>query len=151
MDDRSFGCMHLNEDAEGKQGLYLSRDLLDVTIEAIEDNITHLCYKHSFKHICILATCKNTLDELQKKLELTDEDMEASRRTLERFGNTSSSSIWYELAYLEASGRVKKGDRVWQLAFGSGFKCTSIVWEALGSIERRPHRRSLWMEYVATD
>jgi 3-ketoacyl-CoA synthase len=59
-----------------------------------------------------------------------------------RFGNTSSSSIWYELAYSEYKGRVKKGDRVWQIAFGSGFKCNSAVWRALRKIE--PQEDSIW-------
>ena len=74
------------------------------------------------------------LDELQKTLGFSDVNMEASRMTLYRYGNTSSSSIWYGLAYVEAKGRVKKGDRVWQIAFGSGFKCHSIIWRAMKTV-----------------
>jgi 3-ketoacyl-CoA synthase len=36
---------------------------------------------------------------------------------------------------VETEHTVKKGDRVWQLAFGSGFKCCSAVWVALRSID----------------
>lgn len=38
----------------------------------------------------------------------------------------------YELAWLEQQGRVKRGDRLWQLVFGSGFKCCSAVSNAGG-------------------
>lgn len=74
------------------------------------------------------------LDGLQSSLGLSDACMEAPRMTLYRFGNTSSSSIWYEMAYAEAKGRMKIGDRVWQIAFGSGFKCSSVIWKAIRSI-----------------
>ncbi|URD92208.1 3-ketoacyl-CoA synthase [Musa troglodytarum] len=102
-------------------------------------------YKLAFEHFCIHAASKAVLDALQTNLELEDRHMEASRATLHRFGNTSSSSIWYELAYLEAKGRVRRGDRVWQIAFGSGFKCNSAVWKAMRRV-RRPSTNNPWLD-----
>lgn len=96
-------------------------------------------YKLAFEHFCMHAASKTVLDELQRNLELSEKNMEPSRMTLYRFGNTSSSSIWYELAYLEANERVRRGDRIWQLAYGSGFKCNSAVWKSMRRI-RKPSR-----------
>ncbi|KDP34003.1 hypothetical protein JCGZ_07574 [Jatropha curcas] len=93
-------------------------------------------YKLAFEHFCVHAASKTVLDEIQRNLELSDKNMEASRMTLHRFGNTSSSSIWYELAYVEAKERVKRGDRVWQIAFGSGFKCNSLVWKSMRRVKK---------------
>lgn len=103
-------------------------------------------YKLAFDHFCVHAASKVVLDELQKNLELTEKNLEASRAVLHRFGNTSSSSIWYELAYLEAKGRVRRGDKIWQLAFGSGFKCNSAVWRAMKRV-RRPTRNP-WLDCI---
>ncbi|KAL1291020.1 hypothetical protein HN51_059569 [Arachis hypogaea] len=104
-------------------------------------------YKLAFEHFCVHAASKPILDELQRNLELSDKNMEASRMTLHRFGNTSSSSIWYELAYLEAKERVRRGDRVWQLAFGSGFKCNSVVWRSMRRINK-PSRNNPWLDCI---
>ncbi|KAL5783558.1 hypothetical protein ACOSP7_008587 [Xanthoceras sorbifolium] len=103
-------------------------------------------YKLAFEHFCVHASSKTVLDELQKNLKLSDKNMEASRMTLHRFGNTSSSSIWYELAYLEAKERVKKGDRVWQISFGSGFKCNSVVWQSMRRVKKPA--RNPWLDTI---
>uniref|UniRef100_J3LK98 3-ketoacyl-CoA synthase n=1 Tax=Oryza brachyantha TaxID=4533 RepID=J3LK98_ORYBR len=86
-------------------------------------------------HFCIHAGGRGVLDELERSLKLSAWHMEPSRMTLYRFGNTSSSSLWYELAYCEAKGRIRRGDRVWQIAFGSGFKGNSAVWKALRTLD----------------
>ncbi|GAB4833071.1 hypothetical protein Ancab_007130 [Ancistrocladus abbreviatus] len=174
MDSKSYNSVQLKDDAEEKQGLSVNKEVIEVGGHAIKDNITTLSplvlpvteqiqffttllsnknnskklyipnYKLAFEHICILATSKKVLDEIEKNLQLTEEYMEASRKTLERFGNTSSSSVWYELAYLEAKGRVKRGNRIWQIAFGSGLKCNSAVWKALRNVGAP--KKSPWLQ-----
>jgi 3-ketoacyl-CoA synthase len=103
-------------------------------------------FKLAFDHFCIHAGGRAVIDELEKNLQLLPVHVEASRMTLHRFGNTSSSSIWYELAYIEAKQRMQKGNRVWQIAFGSGFKCNSAVWEALRDV--KPSCNSPWEDCI---
>jgi 3-ketoacyl-CoA synthase len=70
---------------------------------------------------------------------LTKEYVEPSRAALYRYGNVSSSSIWYVLSFIEHFRGVKAGDRVLQIAFGSGFKCNSAVWVANRSIMEKTY------------
>lgn len=178
-DDKCFACVTQEEDAEGKVGVSLSKDLMAVAGDALKTNITTLGplvlpmseqllffatligrklfkmklkpyipdFKLAFEHFCIHAGGRAVLDELEKNLHLSDWHMEPSRMTLYRFGNTSSSSLWYELAYTEAKGRIKKGDRTWQIAFGSGFKCNSAVWKALRTINPAQEKNP-WMDEI---
>ncbi|EEQ98033.1 conserved hypothetical protein [Perkinsus marinus ATCC 50983] len=92
-------------------------------------------FRKGTDHWCIHAGGRGVLDTLQDSLQLSDYDIQASRSVLYERGNTSSSSIWYELAWLERDQRIKRGDRVLQLAFGSGFKCNSSVWLAMHNID----------------
>ncbi|KAM0874732.1 hypothetical protein ACQ4PT_037274 [Festuca glaucescens] len=155
-DDESYTCVAQQEDELGHLGVSLSKQLMTAASDALRVNITTLGplvlplseqlrflgtvvlkrvlginvkpyspdFTRALEHFCIHAGGRSVLDEL-----------EPSRMTLYRFGNTSSSSLWYELAYCEAKGRIKKGNRVWQIAFGSGFKCNSAVWKALRTVE----------------
>lgn len=100
-----------------------------------KENVTMKPYVPDFKrgidHFCIHAGGRAVIDGIEKTLELEKYHTEASRFALLNYGNTSSSSIWYELEYIQehqTSNPLKKGDRVLQVAFGSGFKCTSGVW-----------------------
>ncbi|CAH9102533.1 unnamed protein product [Cuscuta europaea] len=121
-DDASYHSVFQNNDDLGHQGVHLSRNLLQV------------------------AGGRAVIDAVQDSLKLSKEDVEASRMTLYRFGNTSSSSIWYELSYLEAKGRIKKGERVWQIAFGSGFKCNSAVWVCTSQLH--PNPTNAWSDRI---
>lgn len=170
-DHKAFKCVYQEQDAAGKVGVSLSKDLMAIAGGALKTNITTLGplvlpiseqllffatlvakklfnakvkpyipdFKLAFDHFCIHAGGRAVIDELEKNLQLLPVHVEASRMTLHRFGNTSSSSIWYELAYIEAKGRMRKGNRIWQIAFGSGFKCNSAVWQALRTVKPSPN------------
>ncbi|KAJ6988036.1 hypothetical protein NC653_021077 [Populus alba x Populus x berolinensis] len=135
-DDKAYRCVFEEEDKEGKVGINLSKDLMTIAGEALKSNITAIGpFRQAFEHFCIHAGGRAVIDELQKNLQLSAEHVEASRMTLHRFGNTSSSSLWYELGYIEEKGRMRRGNRVWQIAFGSGFKCNSAVWKCNRTIK----------------
>ncbi|GJN00098.1 hypothetical protein PR202_ga17255 [Eleusine coracana subsp. coracana] len=86
-------------------------------------------FRTAFEHFCVHAGGRAVIDEVQRSLGLSDEHVEPSRMTLHRFGNTSSSSVWYELAYIEAKGRMRRANRVWMIGFGSGFKFGCLGWK----------------------
>jgi len=91
-------------------------------------------FKRAVDHFCIHAGGRAVIDGIEKNMKLEPFHTEPSRMALLNYGNTSSSSIWYEMEYIQdyqKSNPLRKGQRIMQVAFGSGFKCTSGVWVKL--------------------
>jgi len=55
-------------------------------------------FKQAFEHFCIHTGGRGVIEEIEKQLQLTAEQTKPSKEALYRFGNTSSSSIYYELS-----------------------------------------------------
>ncbi|XP_058726506.1 probable 3-ketoacyl-CoA synthase 21 [Vicia villosa] len=177
-DDQSYACVYQNVDSENKEGVSISKNIVNVCGDVLKKNIgtlgplvlpwreqflyviSILCYKlcsrrtsiytpkfnRAFEHFCIHSGGRAVIQAIERNLKLKELDVEPSKMTLYRFGNTSSASIWYELSYIEAKGRMKCGDRVWQIAFGSGFKCNSAVWKCLSDV--KPDITTAWRDTI---
>ncbi|KAI3519535.1 hypothetical protein L1887_08733 [Cichorium endivia] len=102
----------------------IRKKLLDKSTELYVPN-----FRKVIQHYCLPTSGKGVIMEIRRKMKLKEEEVEAALMTLHRFGNQSSSSLWYELAYMEGKERVKQGERVLQLGMGTGPKCISLVWE----------------------
>ncbi|GBF95889.1 hypothetical protein Rsub_08480 [Raphidocelis subcapitata] len=87
-------------------------------------------FKAAVDHVCIHSGGRAVIDGMQKVLKMDEDETEPSRATLYKWGNVSSSSVWYVLAFIESFKGLKAGEKIWQLSFGSGFKCNSAIWVA---------------------
>ena len=55
-------------------------------------------FKQAFEHFCIHTGGRGVIEEIEKQLQLTEAQTKPSKEALYRYGNTSSSSIYYELS-----------------------------------------------------
>ena len=94
-------------------------------------------FSKAIQHFLLHTGGRGVIDELEESLKLAPEQAKPAKDTLYRFGNTSAASTWYILGRIESSSGIRKGDKIWQLGFGGGFKCNSAVWRARKSIKQK--------------
>ena len=73
------------------------------------------------EHWCIHPGGKRIIDTIQKQLQLTDDDVQASRNVLHNYGNMSSATIFFVLKEIcdKATG-TQKSSPLLGVAFGPG-------------------------------
>ncbi len=83
--------------------------------------------KNEITHWCIHPGGRKILDAIQKKLNLSDEDIKLSRESLFNYGNLSSANILFVLK--EILDNLKKGDKIkiFGVAFGPGLTMETLV------------------------
>ncbi|KAI4302371.1 hypothetical protein MLD38_038124 [Melastoma candidum] len=164
-DDMAHRCCYQVEDDNGHLGFRLTKDLTGAASRAFSANLRvivptilpltalvghvtssilrrvitkstkTLDLKPGIEHFCIHPGGKAVIDGIGKSLGLSNHDLEPSRMALHRFGNTSAGGLWYVLGYMEAKGRLRKGDRILMISLGAGFKCNNCVWEVINDSE----------------
>jgi len=82
-------------------------------------------------HFALHAGGYAVLKGLQNAMQLPVAKMLPSFATLRDYGNTSCSTTWYVMAYMETVESVRRGQTIMQIGMGGGMKAGINMWRAL--------------------
>lgn len=68
-------------------------------------------------------------------MRLPADKMLPSFATLRDYGNTSCSTTWYVMAYMESINGMKRNQTVMQIGMGGGMKAGVNIWRALRDVQ----------------
>ncbi len=89
-----------------------------VTDRLLSRNSLH---KSDIKHWIVHAGGTSVLNAVQRKLDLTKEQLRGSYEIFEEYGNMSSPTVMYVLQRTQEKYRPSPGDKAVLLSFGAGF------------------------------
>ncbi len=96
-------------------------------------------FKLAFEHFCIHTGGRGVIEEIEKQLQLAPDNVQPSKDTLFRYGNTSSSSIWSVLGALAA---------VMATCWGFSMDCNSIDAAQLANQDVHSQEYALCWQYL---
>lgn len=91
-------------------------------------NARNINYR-DIKHWALHPGGRAILDSLQKGLQLSDDQMKASRTVLSKYGNLSSASILFVLKELIDSDKIQKDELCCAVAFGPGLTMEAAIFQ----------------------
>eukprot|EP00882_Tetradesmus_deserticola_P000497 GHRQ01000548.1.p1 GENE.GHRQ01000548.1~~GHRQ01000548.1.p1 ORF type:complete len:504 (+),score=215.48 GHRQ01000548.1:478-1989(+) len=86
------------------------------------------------EHFAIHAGGYAVLKGIQQGMDLPVDAVLPSFAALRDYGNTSCSTTWYSMAYIETCGKITKGQTLMQVGVGGGMKGGINIWRSLRNV-----------------
>lgn len=102
-------------------------------VRAVMDSNYIPNFKTAFQHFLVHTGGRAVIEEVEKKLSLAPGDVQPSKETLFRYGNTCCAAVFYVLTNMEARVRARRPDPT--LPYPTPF-CAAVVC-VLSSTEAR--------------
>ncbi|KAI9082352.1 hypothetical protein K1719_035775 [Acacia pycnantha] len=134
-DNRSYNCVFQQDNDQNIIDISISKDLMKVVGQVLKSHITSLAplvLPVSKKLKFLVTFVGSKVLRLKIKAYVLNCKLPFEHFCIQTGGKTVLDTM---LKRLELQERIKKDDRIWQLAFGSGFKCNSAVLVALNNVE----------------